>query len=172
LERKRLPNDACPIARSLDVVCDWWTLLIIRDALAGVTRFNTFQRCLGVARNSLSARLTALVERGLLAKRPASDGSAFMEYGLSTGTSIENLGSDYSGAEEAHRKTTRRMRSAAMVRPGSACAEHPHHLRQLLAGQGSCGASQWKLQDRLVKEMRLRYNAHRVLSDWSDGAAI
>ena len=115
MERKRLPNDACPIARSLDVVCDWWTLLIIRDALAGVTRFNTFQRCLGVARNSLGARLTALVERGLLAKRSASDGSAFMEYVLSTGTSIENLGSDYSGAEEAHRKTTRRMRSAAMA---------------------------------------------------------
>jgi hypothetical protein len=38
-----------------------------------------------------------------------------MEYVLSTGTSIENLGSDYSGAEEAHRKTTRRMRSAAMA---------------------------------------------------------
>jgi DNA-binding HxlR family transcriptional regulator len=82
MERKRLPNDACPIARSLDVVGDWWTLLVIRDALAGVTRFNTFQRCLGVARNSLSARLTALLERGLLEKRPPSDGSAFMEYVL------------------------------------------------------------------------------------------
>jgi DNA-binding HxlR family transcriptional regulator len=82
MERKSLPNDPCPIARSLDVVGDWWTLLIIRDALAGVTRFNTFQRCLGVARNSLSARLTALVERGLLEKRPASDGSAFMEHVL------------------------------------------------------------------------------------------
>ena len=44
MKRKCLEGDGCPVARALDVVGDWWTLLIIRDAFAGVTRFGDFQQ--------------------------------------------------------------------------------------------------------------------------------
>jgi len=70
----------CPVARTLDLVGEWWTLLILRDALAGVTRFSEFQQSLGMAKNILSARLRKLVENGILELKPASDGSAYQEY--------------------------------------------------------------------------------------------
>ncbi len=73
---------ACPIARSLDVICDWWTLLIVGDALLGKRRFGEFQSSLGVAKNVLSARLRTLVADGILELVPASDGSAYQEYAL------------------------------------------------------------------------------------------
>ena len=72
----------CPIARSLGEIGDWWSLLIVRDALAGTTRFSDFQRSLGCAKNILSARLSNLVEHGVLTTAPASDGSAYTEYRL------------------------------------------------------------------------------------------
>lgn len=82
MKRKDLSADRCPVARSLDIIGDWWALLIVRDALAGVTRFNDFGRSLGAAKNSLSTRLKTLVEQGILEIRPASDGSAYQEYAL------------------------------------------------------------------------------------------
>jgi DNA-binding HxlR family transcriptional regulator len=76
-----LSASACAIARSLNVIGDWWSLLIIRDALAGARRFGEFQR-LGLAKNILSARLRKLVETGILTTAPASDGRAHNEYVL------------------------------------------------------------------------------------------
>jgi DNA-binding HxlR family transcriptional regulator len=84
VKRKSLSEDKCPVARGLDIIGDWWTLLIVRDALAGVSRFNDFGRSLGVAKNSLSTRLKALVEHGILDIRPASDGSTYQEYVLTS----------------------------------------------------------------------------------------
>lgn len=75
-------TDACPIARSLDVIGEWWSLLMIRDAMLGVRRFSDFQRRLGMARNILSARLKHLVACGILETAPATDGSAYTEYVL------------------------------------------------------------------------------------------
>ena len=75
---------ACPVARSLDVIGDWWTLLIVRDALLGKRRFGEFQRSLGVAKNVLAARLRRLVDDGILELTPASDGSAYQEYLLTS----------------------------------------------------------------------------------------
>ena len=72
----------CPVARAVDVLGDKWSLLIIRDAFAGVRRFGEFQRGLGVAKNILSARLRALVDAGVLRTEPASDGSVYREYVL------------------------------------------------------------------------------------------
>lgn len=80
VKRKISQHDPCPVARALDLVGDRWSMLIIRDALDGIRRFGDFQRNLGVARNILSDRLGALVEHGLLAVQPASDGSAYQEY--------------------------------------------------------------------------------------------
>jgi DNA-binding HxlR family transcriptional regulator len=59
----------CPIARSLERVGEWWSILILRDAFAGMTRFDAFQKSLGIAPNMLTRRLTALVEAGLLERR-------------------------------------------------------------------------------------------------------
>jgi DNA-binding HxlR family transcriptional regulator len=65
-KRKSLQDDACPVARAVDMVGDRWSMLIIRDALDGIRRFGDFQRNLGVARNILSDRLSVLVEQGCL----------------------------------------------------------------------------------------------------------
>jgi DNA-binding HxlR family transcriptional regulator len=80
VKRTCLANDGCPISRSLDVIGDWWSLLIIRDALLGCRRFGEFQKSLGVAKNILAQRLRKLVEQGILTMEPASDGSAYQEY--------------------------------------------------------------------------------------------
>ncbi|HEX9449324.1 MAG TPA: helix-turn-helix domain-containing protein [Dongiaceae bacterium] len=62
----------CPIARSLDRIGDSWSMLILRDALQGVTRFDDFQTRLGIAPSMLTRRLNALVEAGLMERRPYS----------------------------------------------------------------------------------------------------
>ena len=82
VKRKSLADEKCPMARILDIIGDWWTLLIVRDALAGVSRFNDFQRSLGAAKSSLSTRLKVLVDQGIFDIQPASDGSAYQEYVL------------------------------------------------------------------------------------------
>jgi len=79
MKRKCLEGNGCPVARALDVVGDWWTLLIIRDAFAGVTRFGDFQKHLGVAKNILATRLKDMVEQGLL---QTSEVGARSEYQL------------------------------------------------------------------------------------------
>ncbi|QQO22281.1 helix-turn-helix transcriptional regulator [Bradyrhizobium diazoefficiens] len=82
VKRTSFAGDACPIARSLDALGDWWSLLIIREALFGVGRFGEFQNKLGMAKNILAARLRSLVDHGILETAPASDGSAYHEYVL------------------------------------------------------------------------------------------
>ncbi|MFP9461960.1 winged helix-turn-helix transcriptional regulator [Pectobacterium brasiliense] len=80
VKRKSLKEDACPVARALDVVGDRWALMIIRDAFDNRRRFGDFQRSLGVAKNILTDRLRALVEEGILSVQPVSESSAYQEY--------------------------------------------------------------------------------------------
>jgi DNA-binding HxlR family transcriptional regulator len=82
MKRKCLESSDCPIARTLDVIGDWWSLLIVRDAFLGTRRFSEFHKCLGLAKNILCARLQKLVAHGILATAPAADGSAYQEYRL------------------------------------------------------------------------------------------
>jgi DNA-binding HxlR family transcriptional regulator len=82
MKRKSLDKAVCPIARSLDAIGDWWSLLIIRNAFMGQRRFGEFQKGLGMARNILTVRLRKLVACGILEIVPASDGSAYQEYVL------------------------------------------------------------------------------------------
>jgi DNA-binding HxlR family transcriptional regulator len=82
VKRTSFEQAECPIARSLDSLGDWWSLLIIRDAFLGLRRFSEFQRNLGCAKNILSLRLRTLVDNGILKNAPASDGSAYQEYVL------------------------------------------------------------------------------------------
>jgi DNA-binding HxlR family transcriptional regulator len=80
VKRKSMEDAQCPVARTLDVIGDWWSLLIVRDAFDGVRRFSEFQKGLGMAKNILSTRLRTLVAHGILEIAPASDGSAYQEY--------------------------------------------------------------------------------------------
>jgi DNA-binding HxlR family transcriptional regulator len=82
MERTSFGNAPCSIARSLDVLGDWWTPLIIRECLYGVHRFDEMQRWLGIGRNILTRRLVLLVEQGLLEKRKYQDRPARFEYHL------------------------------------------------------------------------------------------
>jgi len=83
MRRKSLADMPCPIARALDAVGEWWSLLILREAFFGVRRFDDFQAKLGIARNVLAARLKSLVATGLLEKRPLPDeGARRVEYRL------------------------------------------------------------------------------------------
>ncbi|WP_424630220.1 winged helix-turn-helix transcriptional regulator [Bradyrhizobium sp. SYSU BS000235] len=82
VKRVRFGDADCPVARALDAIGDWWSLLIIRDAFDGLRRFSEIQANLGIAKGMLSARLRDLVERGVLETAPASDGSAYQEYVL------------------------------------------------------------------------------------------
>lgn len=59
-------DERCPIARSLDVLGEKWTLMIVRDAVGGSTRFSQFQQSLGIPREVLTARLASLVDGGVL----------------------------------------------------------------------------------------------------------
>jgi DNA-binding HxlR family transcriptional regulator len=80
--RRSLQGDYCPSARSLDVIGDWWSLLIVRDAFDGLTRFGEFQKSLGIAKNILTDRLRTLVSRGIMELAPAANGGARQEYHL------------------------------------------------------------------------------------------
>jgi len=82
LDDSSSPNNECPVARTLEVIGDRWSLMIIRDAFDDIRRFSEFQKSLGVAKNILASRLKALVEVGVFEVRPASDGSAYKEYVL------------------------------------------------------------------------------------------
>jgi DNA-binding HxlR family transcriptional regulator len=70
------------VARSVNLIGDRWSLLIVRDAFDGVRRFGDFQRSLGVARNILSDRLRKLLDANILELKDASDGTAYQEYVL------------------------------------------------------------------------------------------
>lgn len=73
-------NLSCPIARSLPVAGDSWSILILRDAHAGLTRFDQFRKSLGIAPTMLTRRLATLTEEGLLEKRRYSEHPPREEY--------------------------------------------------------------------------------------------
>jgi DNA-binding HxlR family transcriptional regulator len=80
MQRKSFNKMTCPIARSLERVGEWWSMLIMRDALHGMSRFDEFQNSLGIAPNMLARRLNALVEAGLLERRRYSEHPPRHEY--------------------------------------------------------------------------------------------
>jgi DNA-binding HxlR family transcriptional regulator len=73
MQRKDFGAMQCPIARSLERVGESWSILILRDAFQGMTRFDQFQKSLGIAPNMLTRRLNSLVESGLLERRRYSE---------------------------------------------------------------------------------------------------
>src|SRR3712207_5525704 len=80
--QRTYPGQVCSVARSLEVVGERWTLLILRDALLGLRRFDEFQASLGVASNVLSKRLERRCEEGLLERRVYQERPLRHEYVL------------------------------------------------------------------------------------------
>ena len=89
MSKSERPSTQCPIGRTLERVGDGWTLLILRDAAQGLTRFDQFEKSLGVAPNILTKRLAGLVENGLLERRAYSHRPPRHEYVLT------DLGRDF-----------------------------------------------------------------------------
>lgn len=87
----------CTVARTVDVFGDSWSLLIMRDASLGFTRFDDFHKSLGIARNTLSDRLNRLVDNGVMVKRLYQDNPPRNEYVLT------EKGRDFWGVLEALR---------------------------------------------------------------------
>jgi DNA-binding HxlR family transcriptional regulator len=82
MARPSFDDTACSVARALDKVGDGWSLLILRDAYQGLTRFDQFEASLGIASNMLSNRLTKLVEEGFLERQQYNDRPPRYEYRL------------------------------------------------------------------------------------------
>ena len=82
MRHKSFQDLQCPIARSLERVGEWWSILILRDAFQGATRFEQFQKNLDIAPNMLTRRLNGLVEAGLLERRRYNERPPRDEYVL------------------------------------------------------------------------------------------
>ncbi|MFI1236092.1 winged helix-turn-helix transcriptional regulator [Nocardia salmonicida] len=82
MRRTSFEDMNCSMAQCLEVVGEWWTLLIVRDALFGVTRFDDFRERLGIARNVLTQRLEGLVEHEIMIREPYQDNPVRYDYRL------------------------------------------------------------------------------------------
>ncbi len=82
MERKSFAEMHCSVAQCLEVVGEWWSMLIVRDVFMGVNRFDDFQERLGISRNILNQRLHHLVEAGVLTKVLYSEHPPRYEYRL------------------------------------------------------------------------------------------
>ena len=82
MKRTRIGRVECPVARALDEIGDWWSLLIIRDAFDGMRRFGEFQKSLGISKGILTARLKHLVAIDVLGMAPVADEGGYEEYVL------------------------------------------------------------------------------------------
>jgi len=82
VEHKSFEGMACSVAQCLELVGEWWTMLVVRDAFMGVHRFDAFQERLGISRNILTQRLAKLVAAGILDKRAYQDNPPRYDYVL------------------------------------------------------------------------------------------
>jgi DNA-binding HxlR family transcriptional regulator len=82
MKRTSFEAMTCSVAQSLELVGEWWTLLIVRDLFLGVNRFDQIQKRLGIARNVLTARLGTLIEAGVVSKSLYQDNPDRFDYRL------------------------------------------------------------------------------------------
>lgn len=141
----------CSVAQCLEVIGEWWSMLIVRDAFLGVTRFEEFQRRLGISRNILQQRLSTLVEAGVLVRVPYSEHPVRHDYRLTDKgrdlwpvlTAMRQWGDDYAAPsgppiQVAHKGCGS---TAAAVLVCGSCGEPigPRDMRAF-AGPGRDGA--------------------------------
>jgi len=123
-------DQVCSIARTLEVLGERWTLLVVRDALLGLRKFDEFQRSLGVARNVLSDRLNRLVDAGVLERVPYQQRPPRFEYQLTaTGRELAvpvvglmHWGDRHLAGRAGPPRLTRHRECGGAVHIGLACA--------------------------------------------------
>ena len=146
MERKSFEKAPCSIARSLDVLGDWWTPLILRECLYGVHRFDEIQRWLGIGRNILTRRLSKLVDQGILERRRYQDRPPRHEYHLTDKgyaaarvlLAMMPFGEDWLFGDEGEPIRLYDRQTGRRVRPALVDAEtgEPIDIRTLYAGPG------------------------------------
>jgi len=82
MRRTRFDGEPCPVARATDLIGDWWTPIVLREAFFGCRRFEQFHARLGVSRATLTARLNRLVDEGLMERSEYQDAPVRYEYRL------------------------------------------------------------------------------------------
>ena len=82
MKRKNRADLNCPMARSVNIIGEWGSLMILREAFGGVTRFDDFQKRLRMSRNLLTTRLKTLVANGIMERRPINADGRRLEYAL------------------------------------------------------------------------------------------
>jgi DNA-binding HxlR family transcriptional regulator len=150
--RHDYPGQICSIAKSLEVIGERWSLLIVRDVMNGNRRFGEMQASLGVARNVLSARLQRLIDEDILERRPYQESPTRYEYfltekGLDLWPSLIallNWGDRYSSGPEGPPKTIVHKVCGGLVSDRGICEEcgkvlHARDARQV-PGPGQAAA--------------------------------
>lgn len=84
MSRNKFDNLNCSLSDTLNLIGEWWTILILRESFFGTRRFEDFQQHLGIARNILTARLSTLCGNGILERVPVKQGAKRHEYQLTT----------------------------------------------------------------------------------------
>ncbi|MDX1802544.1 MAG: helix-turn-helix domain-containing protein [Alcanivorax sp.] len=82
MAKKRFHDMGCSVARALDEVGDWWSLLVVKEAMMGTRRYVDFQAHLGIAKNVLCDRLSRLVENGVMVREDVGEHGTRYEYRL------------------------------------------------------------------------------------------
>ncbi|HEX6492281.1 MAG TPA: helix-turn-helix domain-containing protein [Candidatus Dormibacteraeota bacterium] len=131
----------CSIAQCLEVVGEWWSMLLVRDAFLGVTRFDDFQARLGISRNVLNQRLSHLVDEGVLERVPYQERPTRWDYRLTD-----------KGRDLWHVLTAMRQWGDRWAAPGGAPVELVHkacgHVTEAVPTCSECGEA---LQMRAVR---------------------
>ncbi|HEX4225096.1 MAG TPA: helix-turn-helix domain-containing protein [Pseudonocardiaceae bacterium] len=124
-------DQSCSVARALEVVGERWTLLIVRDALQGITRYDDFLTGIGVSRNILSVRLNSLVENGILERVRYQERPERFEYVLTPGgrtlapviASLMRWGDTFLAGPDRPSRTIEHAGCGGQVRPRMVCDE-------------------------------------------------
>ena len=129
-----MPNSDCPVCRTADIVCGKWTLLIVRDLADGRARFCELERSLeGISPRTLSLRLRALEEEGVVERRTFPEVPPRVEYALTEKgralvpiiESMRAYGRDWLGAESACTENERSMMSTGLPSPPAMLTSEP-----------------------------------------------
>lgn len=137
MQRTPLAAVACSIARALDTVGEWWTLLVVRDLALGVTRFEDLRRDLGISSNVLSARLDTLLAAGVVTRTPYQTNPVRHDYALTPkgGDLVPVLyalmrwGDTWTAGSAGPPMLLRHDRCGAVTRPRVVCADCGDDLR-------------------------------------------
>ena len=144
MQRKSFADMNCSVAQCLEIVGEWWTLLILRDAFLGYSRFDEFESRLGIARNVLTQRLDGLVDAGVLQRAPYQERPVRYDYLLTE-----------KGRDLWHVVTAMRQWGDRWAAPGGAPVELVHEAcGEIVNAVPSCSHCGEELTTRNVKAVR------------------